>query len=298
MRPTRERGNGGISARQRGPIINIAYRGDGRDRPSSVILPPAHVPVLRGFRLRKSWRYVGIWSESVSVCAARVSVGPVSQEFWGVWDRDARRLTEHTRLRAGRVDLSAGRIVVRDRGNLLDVTLDEDPTAAFEVVTPVGRGWTWTRKLAIRAHGTARANGVVLPIDGVAMIDENDGYHPRFTHWWWSGGTSVVADGRAATWSVIVGLNDTLPYIENTLWIDGVPQQIGPVTFAPDLSQVTFSDGNVLHFTEESERASLVDLFVIRSAYRQPFGTFTGTLPGGLAVTRGYGVMEDHRALW
>ncbi len=66
----------------------------------------------------------------------------------------------------------------------------------------------------------------------------------------------------------------------------------------PDLSQVTFSDGNVLHFTEESERASLVDLFVIRSAYRQPFGTFTGTLPGGLAVTRGYGVMEEHRALW
>ena len=55
------------------------------------------------------------------------------------------------------------------------------------------------------------------------MIDENDGYHPRFTHWWWSGGTSVLADGRVVTWSVIVGLNDTLPYIENTLWIDGVP---------------------------------------------------------------------------
>jgi len=46
-----------------------------------------------------------------------------------------------------------------------------------------------------------------------------------------------MADGRVVTWSVIVGLNDTLPHIENTLWIDGVPQQIGPVTFAPDLSQ-------------------------------------------------------------
>ena len=161
LRPTRDRGNGGIFTRQRGSIINIAYRGDGRDRQSSVILPPAHVPVLRGFRLRKSWRYVGIWSESVSVCAARASVGPVPQEFWGVWDRDARRLTEHTRLRAGRVDLSAGGIVVRDRGNSLDVTLDEDPATAFEVVTPVGRGWTWTRKLAIRARGTARGYGVM-----------------------------------------------------------------------------------------------------------------------------------------
>ena len=28
------------------------------------------------------------------------------------------------------------------------------------------------------------------------------------------------------------------------------------MTFAPDLSQVTFSDGNVLQFTEESERPS------------------------------------------
>jgi hypothetical protein len=37
---------------------------------------------------------------------------------------------------------------------------------------------------------------------------------------------------------------------------------------------------------------------VIRSAYRQPFGTFTGTLPGGLGVDCGYGVMEDHRAVW
>ena len=175
--------------------------------------------------------------------------------------------------------MKPGGIVVRDRGNSLDITLDEDPATAFEVVTPVGRGWTWTRKLTIRARGTARLNGVELPIDGMAMIDENDGYHPRLTHCWWSGGTSVVADGRVATWSVIVGLNDRLPHIENTMWIGGVPQQIGPVTFAPDLSRVTFSDGNVLHFTQESERASLVDMFVIRSAYRQPFGTFTGALP-------------------
>jgi hypothetical protein len=53
-----------------------------------------------------------------------------------------------------------------------------------------------------------------------------------------------------------------------------------------------------VRLTPESEPASLVDLIVIRSAYRQPFGTFTGTLPGGLEVLEGYGVMEDHGALW
>lgn len=108
----------------------------------------------------------------------------------------------------------------------------------------------------------------------------------------------MLNDGRQAVWSVIVGLNDTLPFIENTLWLDGVPQALGPVTFAPDLSRVQFADGSALAFTEEAERAYTVDLFVIRSAYRQPFGVFTGTLPGGLEVTEGYGVMEQHRALW
>ena len=57
-------------------------------------------------------------------------------------------------------------------------------------------------------------------------------------------------------------------------------------------------DGVALSTRTTAERASTVSLVVIRSAYRQPFGTFTGTLPGGLAVDRGYGVMEDHRALW
>jgi hypothetical protein len=276
----------------------VPYRGTGADRPTGLPLPPARAPLFRGFRLHKSWRYVGVWSETVSLCAARVRVGPVPQEFWGVWHRSAGRLTEHTRLRAGRVDMTPGGIRVRDRGNELDIRLDEDPRTALEVVTPVGRGWTWTRKLAIRASGTALVGGVHLPIDGTALIDENDGYHPRLTHWWWSGGTAVLADGRVAVWNAIVGLNDTPPTIENTLWLDGVPQPIGPVTFAPDLSEVRFADGNALRFRQEAERASTVDLLVIRSAYRQPFGTFTGTLPGGLGVDCGYGVMEDHRAVW
>jgi hypothetical protein len=279
-------------------IPSIAYRGSGADRPDSIPLPPARRPLFRGFRLHKSWRYVGIWSESVSVCAARVRVGPLAQEFWGVWDRSAGQLTEHTRLWAGRVDIRPGGIEVRDRGNRLDISLDEDPKTAFEVVTPTGRAWTWVRKLAVRAHGIAHVGGSEVPIDGMAVIEETDGYHPRLTHWWWSAGTVVLDDGRVAVWNVIVGLNDTLPHTENTLWIDGRPKQIGLVTFAPDLSEVRFDDGNSLRFTQEAERASTVDLFVIRSAYRQPFGSFTGTLPGGLVVDQGFGVMEDHRALW
>ena len=275
-----------------------AYRGTGDDRPTGIPLPPARAPMVRNWRLHKGWRYVGVWSPTVSVCVARVEVGPVRQEFWGVWDRSAGQMVEHTRLLAGRVQLSPGSMRVRDGDHRIDLVRDEDPATAFEVVTPVGRAWTWTRKQAVRAHGTAVLAGRPVPVDGVALIDDNDGFHPRRTHWWWSGGTTVLDDGRTATWSVIVGLNDQPPHSENTLWLDGRPQPLGPVTFEPDLSRVSFDDGGALAFTPESERASRVDLFVIRSAYRQPFGTFTGTLPGGLVVRQGYGVMEDHQALW
>ena len=36
-------------------------------------------------------------------------------------------------------------------------------------------------------------DGIEVPIDGMALVDENDGYQPRLTHWWWSGGTAVLA---------------------------------------------------------------------------------------------------------
>lgn len=68
-------------------------------------------------------------------------------------DREPYQLHEHIRLRGGRVRWDAGTIVVRDGWNALDITLSDDPSTALEVVTPVGRGWTWTRLKATRASG-------------------------------------------------------------------------------------------------------------------------------------------------
>ena len=36
----------------------------------------------------------------------------------------------------------------------------------------------------------------------------------------------------------------------------------------------------------------------MRSYYRHPFGTFEGELAGGLRLTEGYGVMEEHEVWW
>jgi hypothetical protein len=80
---------------------------------------------------------------------------------------------------------------------------------------------------------------------------------------------------------------------ERTLWIDGEPHEVPPQEFAADLSRV-----GELEFTEWCARESNRNLLVMRNRYRQPFGEFKGTLPGGLALAKGYGVMEEHDVLW
>ena len=57
-------------------------------------------------------------------------------------------------------------------------------------------------------------------------------------------------------------------------------------------------DGGELHFRAEAERARRDDLKLFVSDYRQPFGTFSGTLPGGVELAEGYGVMEWHDVRW
>ena len=72
---------------------------------------------------------------------------------------------------------------------------------------------------------------------------------------------------------------------ERTLWVQGEPREVPP----------TAGDG--LTFHPEAERARRDNLIILRSAYRQPFGTFSGTL-AGLPLAEGYGVTETHDAWW
>jgi hypothetical protein len=77
------------------------------------------------------------------------------------------------------------------------------------------------------------------------------------------------------------------------VWRGGEAVEVDPVEFAPDLSRVAG-----LSFDPWGERSEDVNLLVARSRYRQPFGVFAGELPDGTRLREGYGVMEEHDALW
>ena len=275
------------------------YRGPGAGRPAGIPLPPGRMPPWRRGRMLKRWRYVGLYTRALMLCAGDARVGPTRQVWWAVWDREAGRLHERTRLLAGRgrVRLEPGRVRVRDGEIGIDLALDEGP--GIEVVTPDGRAFAWTRKQGgIPARGTVEAGGRRFEVDDRAFVDESAGYHPRATSWVWSAGVGRTAAGAAVAWNLVDGIHDSPRDSERTVWLDGTPHEVAPVRFAADLSAIEFAEGGTLAFAAESVRRREDNLLVLRSRYEQPFGSFAGALPGAGPLAEGYGVMERHDVRW
>lgn len=298
---------------------SLPWRGPGEGRPD-LPLPPDELPLRRGGLWRKRWRYVGAFSDELLVCAARVSVGPLGQTFWAIWNRGERKLWERTRLLVpgARGDVwtegrdGTGQILhAPDEGSVVRIE-SKHPEAgevrAFlrsgggrwvEAVCPTEDGqYTWTRKrVDVPIECDVRLGGNRLISKARGVEDESEGYHPRHTVWNWSAGVGTTADGRSVGWNLVSGINDPPELSERAIWVDGEPTEPGPVEFE-GLDAIGFADGARLEFSGECERRRDERQLFVRYSYRQPMGTFSGTLPGGIALASGLGVMEHHDAEW
>ena len=300
----------------------LPWRGPGGARPE-LPLPPGKVPLRRNGSWRKRWRYLGIFSDELLLCAARVGVGPVGQTFWAVWDRESGEMCERTRLLApgarGEVwtekadDEESGRIDwAPDRSDAM-VRIeaapqgDETQVRAFlrvgdeawaESVCPNGEndGYVWTRKRIVPVTCDVRIGERRIRLEARGVEDESCGYHPRHTVWDWSAGVGVTTDGREVGWNLVRGINDPPRDSERTIWVDGVASEPGPVSFE-GLDAIAL-DGGRLEFNPTCERRKQEKRAFVEYSYRQPFGSFTGTLPGDLELARAFGVMEHHDAHW
>jgi hypothetical protein len=274
--------------------------------------PPQRLALLRGGRPLKRWRYVGVFSEQLMACAALVQLGPARQSFWAVYRREQDELRERTRMlpraRALQIDEGTlvraeragepGRLRIHDGGVLLDLSLAEQ--SGWRAHCPHGSQHVWTRKQAgIAVRGTLAVDGGAPDeVRARAVIDDTAGYHARHTEWWWSAGVGQDADGRAVAWNLVSGVNDPPSGSERAVWIDGEPHEAPAVSFSADLRRLKGEDGSELRFHAEAERRRAQNLVVFKSDYRAPFGSFSGSLPGGVALAHGLGVVEHHRAVW
>ncbi len=274
----------------------IPWRGPSDGRPD-LPAPPDPMPLWRDGNLRKRWRYVGFYGETLMLCAASAEIGPAASSFWILWDREQGRRLAHNTLRPGsrEVMLDGGRMLIDAPGLYADLHLgDGEP---IESICPGRSGWGWTRKWAgIPIEGTVEVPGRRLAVEGFGVDDESAGYQDRRTSWLWSAGVGTAADGRAVAWNLVEGINDPPTNSERAIWVDGVPHEPPPVTF-DGLDAVAFADSSRLEFEGGAERSRDDNFLLIRSTYRHRFGTFSGALEG-LDLREGRGVMESHTALW
>jgi hypothetical protein len=267
---------------------------------------------------RKRWRYLGAFSEAAMICAARVGVGPASQTFWAIWDREGQQLTERTVMR---LPGARGEVWSEDgEGQSVDNAPDEGSVVRIEATHPEAgpvrgflrtgagswaecvcdngeNGFVWTRKRVVEVEVDVRVGEKRIRCNARGIEDESAGYHPRHTVWSWSAGVGTLSDGREVGWNFVEGVNDPPESSERAIWVDSEPFEPGPSTFE-GLEAVTFDDGAGIAFEAEAERSRTEKRGPISYSYRQPFGTFRGSLPGGLELESGFGVMESHDATW
>jgi len=256
------------------------------------------MPLIRDRRPLKRWTYVGVYGEELMLCAAQVRVAGVPQCFWAILDRASGEMIEQTAFSTRIVFADERRLRVKGRKAQVDLVLRPagDPV---EVVSRHGASYIWTRKLPVVASGTVAAGGRVRQIECAGLVDVTAGYHARETAWSWSAGVGTGADGSALTWNIVSGVHDAVSDSERTVWVDGAASELPAAEFDAELSAVSFpGNSESLSFSAEAERASKDDFKVFASDYRQPFGSFSGTLPGGAELTSGFGVIESHSARW
>jgi hypothetical protein len=277
--------------------IDQPYRGSGVDRPQGVPLPPAHLPLLRTWQLRKSWHYVSFWSPELSFCAARAKVGPLQQEYWGVWDRAAAEFRQRKHLFTHHIQFETNRVGLSDGDMEIDVTFAEPNS--FEVYAPADQAYIWAHKdFWWQARGAVRFGGTTRTVSGILFADIQAGYHSRHTRWRWMAGAGRDQNDRLVAFNVITGMFDSPQNSERAILTATTAEEVGPVVFSDDLSTVTFAEGGSLSFQQEALIEQHSNYLLIRDDYFHAFGKYSGTLPGGIKLREAFGVRENQNALW
>jgi hypothetical protein len=253
----------------------------------------ATMPLFRARRPLKRWRYVGAYGPDVMACVGDAQIGPFRQRFWAVCE-PGRPVVARTTLSRGGVRMDGSRALVEHDGVRIDLTVEEDGGVETRHADHV-----WTRKQAgVPVRGRIALDGRSYDVDCLGAVDETAGYHQRHTTWTWSAGVGRSVDGARIGWNLVTGVNDSAEGSERCVWVDGSPREVGPVEFEDDLSRVAFAEGGALDFSDWGAREDRSNLILLRSSYRQPFGAFSGSLPGGVELAEGYGVMEWHDVWW
>ena len=195
-----------------------------------------------------------------------------------------------------------------------DLVIRDDGSQALGFLGPQKGGrFNLTYKTAgLPASGSVQMEGgdrIDLAQDRTrAHVDWTWGCPPRVTTWNWAACSGVLPDGRSFGFNFGSGLNEGAFY-QNVLWIDGLLSPLRKVHFHYDPRDIMRpwrlldDEGRVdLRFDPFGQRGENINVLVIQSRFKQPFGSYFGKVVGddgcpvhldGLG-----GVAEEHFARW
>lgn len=173
----------------------------------------------------------------------------------------------------------------------LEIELDEplDRVEPMVVALPFRRGRAmYSHKAVLTARGhieLGETHHTFQDSEAYGLIDIHKGYYPFVMKWHWATGAVVTPKG-------LVGFNftdnqviDQSRFNENGLWVDGKLSPLGPARFEFDPGdhlapwRIRDDEGRVdLRFEPQTIRKVDINLLVLRSKYRGPFGRFSGTI--------------------
>ena len=192
-----------------------------------------------------------------------------------------------------------------------DVTLDPKiDSLPMAMCSPTGySGWTYTQKHnAVRIIGDIQIKGTSLNLtQALAGYDFSAGYMRRETSWRWAS-INTQSNGTDIGLNLAAGVNET-GGCENVLWVNGTRHLLNPVQFTfsrQDTNfpwQITSQDGRInLIFTPLNNRSEKLNLWLLKSNFRQFIGHFSGSIQDNDGITHQLdgvlGLTEDHFARW
>lgn len=276
---------------------------------------------------RKAWIYLGIFSRDFYAGIAIADAGYLASAFSYVYIPAEKFFIEDKLTlplgfnsdfgatlkdswRLGRYEIlpTADKIVVNIRGKF-------DLSAAFRLThnglstiapSTEDRPFNFTYKeMGLACEGEFIYGGQRKKFSGdYGILDYTKGYPPRRTEWNWLSMIGKTESGKSLSINLVDKFNDG---IENALWLDGKPMALGSAHFhyirpaEKSIWRILTRD-NVIEarFRPFGARSEDLSLGILKSKFVQPYGVFDGQIKIGDSVDKftGYGVTEDHLALW
>ncbi|ABO24754.1 DUF2804 domain-containing protein [Shewanella loihica] len=288
----------------------------------------------------KQFQFVSVVTPRYVIGVAIADIRYAGTGFCYLYDIKANQLVETTWLKPlamgcqladspwnGRAQLSSGKgkVTIEIVEGIWQLNVDTGQIKAELVLTPMPlslpmamcnptgySGWTYTQKHnGLKVGGSLTIHHEPQPLNrALAGYDFSAGYMRRETSWRWASINGYQGDDLLGL-NLAAGVNET-GCNENVFWVNGERHLLGPVHFAfsraPEVHddaswQISSQDGRVaLNFRPLNRRQEKLNLWLLKSNFRQYLGYFDGEIRDGLGRTHYIdnllGLTEDHFARW